>query len=89
MSTLEDRAFPVLSPSQIAEAAPFGRERTVAAGEALFEAGEASYELFVVLEGEAVVVRDTKDRTGHVLRFTPSAWHQFAQQLKMGKSSSR
>jgi thioredoxin reductase (NADPH) len=58
MSTpLEDRAFPVLSPSQIAEAAPFGSERTFAAGEALFEAGEASYELFVVLEGEVEVVR--------------------------------
>jgi thioredoxin reductase (NADPH) len=58
MSTpIEARAFPVLPPSQIAEASPFGSERTVAAGEALFEAGEASYELFVVLEGEVEVVR--------------------------------
>jgi hypothetical protein len=29
-----------------------------------------------------VVVRDTKDRTGPVLRFTPDAWQQFAKQLK-------
>ena len=38
---------------------------------------------------ERVVVRETKDRTGLVLRFTPAAWRQFAEQLKMGKSSSR
>ena len=35
------------------------------------------------------MVRDTKDRTGHVLRFTLTAWRQFAEHLKMGKSTSR
>ena len=29
-----------------------------------------------------VVVRDTKDRTGPVLRFTPDAWRRFAGQVK-------
>jgi hypothetical protein len=38
---------------------------------------------------DRIMVRDTKDRTGHVLRLTPTAWRQFAEQLKMGKSSSR
>jgi thioredoxin reductase (NADPH) len=58
MSTpVEERAFPVLSASQLAEAAPFGSEQPIAAGEVLFEAGEASYQLFVVLEGEVEVVR--------------------------------
>jgi thioredoxin reductase (NADPH) len=57
MSTPEDRAFPVLSPGQLAEVASFGSEQPVAAGQLLFEAGEASYQLFVVLEGEAEVVR--------------------------------
>ncbi len=58
MSTpAEDRAFAVLSPSQLAEAASFGSERPIAAGELLFEAGEASYQLFVVLEGEVEIVR--------------------------------
>jgi thioredoxin reductase (NADPH) len=52
-----DRAFPILGPSQLAEAAPFGTERKVSAGELLFEAGAASDELFVVLEGEVEVVR--------------------------------
>ena len=30
-----------------------------------------------------VLVRDTQDRTGPVLRFTPDAWRRFADQLKV------
>jgi Domain of unknown function (DUF397) len=29
-----------------------------------------------------VLVRDTKDRTGPMLRFAPDAWHTFAEQVK-------
>jgi hypothetical protein len=29
-----------------------------------------------------VTVRDTNDRTGPVLRFTPTAWRRFADQVK-------
>jgi hypothetical protein len=29
-----------------------------------------------------VLVRDSKDRTGPVLRFTPGAWRRFADQVK-------
>ena len=29
-----------------------------------------------------VAVRDTKDRTGPVLRFTPAAWREFAGYIK-------
>ena len=35
--------------------------------------------------GEArrgVLVRDTQDRTGPALRFTPAAWRRFASQVK-------
>jgi thioredoxin reductase (NADPH) len=56
-AAVEDRAFPVLTASELAEISEFGSERPVAAGEFLFEAGEASYDLFVLLEGEAEVVR--------------------------------
>jgi thioredoxin reductase (NADPH) len=57
MSTsVEERAFPVLSPAQLAEVAAFGAEQPIAAGQSLFEAGEASYQLFVVLEGEVEIV---------------------------------
>jgi Domain of unknown function (DUF397) len=37
----------------------------------------------VASPGGAVAVRDTKhDRTGPVLRFTPAAWREFADQVK-------
>jgi hypothetical protein len=35
-----------------------------------------------------VIIRDTKDRTGPVLRFTPDAWRRFAKQLKSLASTS-
>lgn len=31
-----------------------------------------------------IIVRDTKDRPGSVLRFSPAAWHRFADQVKTG-----
>jgi hypothetical protein len=35
-----------------------------------------------VAAGDRVMVRDTKDRTGPVLGFSPAAWRQFADRLK-------
>lgn len=35
----------------------------------------------------AVVVRDTTDLTGPVLRFTPAAWLRFADQVKQSLAS--
>ena len=35
----------------------------------------------------AVVVRDTTDRTGPMLRFTPAAWRRFADQVKRSLAS--
>jgi thioredoxin reductase (NADPH) len=68
----ESVAFPLLSPSEIEEMAPFGVEREVAAGELLFEAGEASYDLFVVLDGEATVVRSEAGEEVLVATFRPA-----------------
>jgi hypothetical protein len=31
-----------------------------------------------------VLVRDTKDRSGPVLRFSPAVWRRFADQVKTG-----
>jgi thioredoxin reductase (NADPH) len=50
-------AFPVLSASELSEITAFGTEEPAAAGQLLFQAGEASYDLFVLLEGEVEVVR--------------------------------
>jgi thioredoxin reductase (NADPH) len=57
MSAAEERAFPVLSDAEIEEISAFGSERSTSDGELLFEAGEASYDLFVVLDGEVEIVR--------------------------------
>jgi hypothetical protein len=34
-----------------------------------------------------VLVRDTQDRTGPVLRFTPDAWRRFADRVKRSLAS--
>jgi thioredoxin reductase (NADPH) len=49
-------AFRDLVPAELAEIAAFGAERQIAPGEMLFNAGEASYDLFVVLEGHVEVI---------------------------------
>ena len=36
--------------------------------------------------GHRVLVRDTKDRTGAMLRLTPTAWRRFAKQVKADAS---
>jgi hypothetical protein len=36
---------------------------------------------------DRVAVRDTKDRTGPVLRFTPAAWREFADCVKANTAS--
>jgi hypothetical protein len=33
-------------------------------------------------QASSVLVRDTKDRSGPVLRFTPGAWRRFADRVK-------
>jgi thioredoxin reductase (NADPH) len=64
-------AFPVLSASELAELAAFGAERAVSAGELLFEAGEASFDLFVILEGGAEVFRSGDEGDVVVAEFEP------------------
>jgi thioredoxin reductase (NADPH) len=49
-------AFRDLTAAELQEIAAFGVEREIAPGEMLFEAGEASYDLFVVLEGHVEVI---------------------------------
>jgi hypothetical protein len=41
----------------------------------------------VANHGNRVLVRDTKDRDGSVLRFTPGAWRRFADQVKRSLTS--
>ena len=47
---------PVLDAAQLAVLRRYGREHEMAAGEVLFAAGDATYDLIVVLAGEALIV---------------------------------
>jgi thioredoxin reductase (NADPH) len=58
----QEAAFAVLSAAELAEIGAFGAEQATTVGQLLFRAGEASYDLFVVLEGHVDVVRlDAED----------------------------
>ena len=40
-----------------------------------------------VAASDRVLVRDTKNKTSAVLRFTPATWHKFADQVKRSLAS--
>jgi thioredoxin reductase (NADPH) len=77
----QDRgAWVLLSASQLAEVVAFGAEQPTTAGEVLFQAGEASYDLFVVLEGEVEVVRPAGDDAIPIATYGPGG---FAGELNL------
>jgi len=51
-----DAMFPLLDDAQIARLAEFGKQRRVAAGEILFDQGDAQHGVFVVLDGSIEIV---------------------------------
>lgn len=51
-----DLAFPKLDAAQIARLMPFGKSRGAAAGEVLFDQGDANRGLFVLIEGSIEIV---------------------------------
>ncbi len=57
----DSAAWPVLSDVEISDVGQFGTERVLATDELLFQAGEASDDFFVVLEGEVEIVRTGDD----------------------------
>jgi thioredoxin reductase (NADPH) len=67
-------ASPVLSASELADMATFGSDRATRAGDLLFQAGDASYDLFVVLEGEVQVVRPSGADEVVVAEFGPASF---------------
>ncbi len=73
-------AFPVLAASELSEIAAFGTERPVAIGQLLFQAGEASYDLFVVLEGEVEIVRLDSTEAAPIATYGPGG---FAGELNL------
>jgi len=67
-------AWPVLDASQLADMATFGTERATQAGELLFQAGEATSDMFVVLEGEIEVVRSDESDDAVVAEYGPGGF---------------
>jgi thioredoxin reductase (NADPH) len=59
-----DEMFPALTDAQIARLSAFGEQRRVDAGEIVFDQGDASRGVFVVLEGSIEVSNVTKDHEG-------------------------
>jgi thioredoxin reductase (NADPH) len=64
----------VLSASELAEMAPFGVERPMTPGQLLFEAGEASYDLFVILDGEVEIVSSDGADEAPIFTFGPGSF---------------
>jgi thioredoxin reductase (NADPH) len=67
----DDAAFRALSASELEQVRAYGVEREVKAGELLFEAGEASYDLFVVIEGEIEVLRLEGEEPIPIVKYGP------------------
>ncbi len=55
---------------------------------ASYSGGEGGNCVEIGDDASRVLVRDTKDRPGAVLRFTPAAWRRFADQVKRSLESS-
>jgi thioredoxin reductase (NADPH) len=56
MAARQPQMFPTLDDAQIARIARFGHERTLAAGELLFDEGEYRLNFYVILDGEVEIV---------------------------------
>jgi thioredoxin reductase (NADPH) len=67
-------ASPLLSASELSEIAQFGTERRVAEGELLFQVGEETHDLFVMLEGEVEVLRSDDTDEVPILVFGPGSF---------------
>src|SRR5688500_20379229 len=69
------QAFPILTDEQIALLRPFGEVHATKAGDVLFEAGDATYPLVVVLSGQTMVV-DRSDGSDQLITTTgPGGFH--------------
>jgi thioredoxin reductase (NADPH) len=76
----EGGAWAALSAPQLSEVTAFGREQPTRAGQLLFQAGEDSYDLFVVLDGEIEVVRRAAIDTAPIATYGPGG---FAGELNL------
>ena len=64
-----DRAFPTLTPQQIARLSAHGQPRDVRQGEVLFEAGQPKVPVFVVVRGELEVFGSSETGDTPIVRY--------------------
>ncbi len=57
-----DQRFPAFSADALKELAEFGERREMAVGDALYRAGDARRDFYVLIEGEVEVVRDDESQ---------------------------
>jgi thioredoxin reductase (NADPH) len=70
----DDVVAPSLDPSSLTELAAFGDEQRVDAGDILYQAGDDSYDFFVVLEGRAEVIRRDLESEDIIASFGPAGF---------------
>ena len=68
-SRIQPLAFPILTDEQVALLRPFGAVRATKAGDVLFEVGDATYPLVIVLSGRTAIV-DRSDESDHAIATT-------------------
>ena len=56
MSAEHELAFPTLTPAQIEGLRKFGSERSVTAGQILFQEGDRGFCFYVVLDGSIEII---------------------------------
>ena len=68
-SKIQLQAFPILTDEQMALLYPFGEVHATTAGEVLYEVGDATYPLVIVLSGQTEIV-DRSDESDQVIATT-------------------
>ena len=81
-SALDSRTqiFPTLTPAQIEKARGFGKLRKVSVGEILFEPGDSSISLFILLSGAMEIVQPDR---GHEIPIAKHSPGEFTGEMNM------
>ena len=84
-----ERAFPVLTPAQIATIAAHGHRRQTTRGEVLLDVGERTLHFFLVLSGELEALRPTAGRETTIVVLTAGQFSGEANLITGRRALSR
>jgi thioredoxin reductase (NADPH) len=83
---LDERRFPVLTDEQIAKLSRFAEERSVQAGEVLYEQGDSEQGIFILLSGAADILGIVRGKESALAHLLPGQFTGEANQI-MGRRS--